>query len=88
MLVGAREGQWGVVSWGEIAWGEMPDIGDGGIEAANHIAMYVTMQQSSMFCRSTPEPKVQLYIYIRNNIEGNLDDLKFGDDILDISAEA
>ena len=46
---------------------KMQDIGDGGMEAANHIAMYVPMQQSCMFCTCTPEPKVQLkkkYIYI------------------------
>ena len=30
--------------WGGITWGEIPDIGDGGIEAANHIAMCVPMQ--------------------------------------------
>ena len=35
--------------------GEMPDIGDGGMEAANHIAMYVPMQQSFMICTCTPE---------------------------------
>ena len=35
------EEQCGVGSWGKITWGEMPDIGDGGIEARNHIAMYV-----------------------------------------------
>ena len=29
--------------WGGKAWGEMPEIGDGGMEAANHIAMYVPM---------------------------------------------
>ena len=27
--------------WRRITWGEMPDIGDGGMEAANHLAMYV-----------------------------------------------
>ena len=42
----------------------MPDIGDGGLEAANHIAMYVPMQQSCMFCTCTPESKEQSYIYI------------------------
>ena len=46
--------------WGGIAWGEMPDTDDGGIEAANHIAMYVPMQQSCMIYTCTPEPKVQL----------------------------
>ena len=39
---GAREGQqeeWG--GWGGITWGEMPDVGEVGMEAANHIAMCV-----------------------------------------------
>ena len=35
----------------------MPDIGDGGMEAANHLAMQVPMQQSRMICTRTPEPK-------------------------------
>ena len=42
-----------------ITWAEMPDIGDGGMEGANHIAMYVPMQQSCMICTCSPEPKVQ-----------------------------
>ena len=54
------EEQWRVGSWGEIAWGEMPDIGDGGMEAANHIAMYVPMQQSCIISTGNPEPKAQL----------------------------
>ena len=45
---------------GEITWGEMPDVGDEGTEAANHIATCVPMQQSCMICTCTPEPKVQL----------------------------
>ena len=45
--------------------GEMPGIGDEGMEAANQIAMYGSMQQSCMFCTCTLEPKVQLYIYIK-----------------------
>ena len=62
---GLREGQQEVGSWGGITWGEMPDIGDGELEAANHIAMYVPIQQSCMFCTCTPEPNVQyIYIYI------------------------
>ena len=56
---GLREGQQELGGWGGITWGEMPDIGDGGMEAANHIAMYVPMQQSCMICTCTPEPKVQ-----------------------------
>ena len=51
---------WG--GWGGIMGGEMPDIGDRGMEAANHIARYVPMQQSCMICTCTPEPKVQLKI--------------------------
>ena len=48
----------GVGGQGGIIWGEMPDVGDWGLEAANHIAMYVSMQQSCMICTCTPEPKV------------------------------
>ena len=44
--------------WGGITWGEMPDVGDGGMEAA-HIAMCVPIQQSCLICTGTPEPKVQ-----------------------------
>ena len=47
-----------------IRWGEMSDVGDGEMEAANHIAMCVPMQQSCMISTCTPEPKVQLKIYI------------------------
>ena len=50
-------GGWG--GWGGITWGEMPDVGDGGMEAAKHTAMCVPMQQSCMICTCTPEPKVQ-----------------------------
>ena len=39
-----RGGTIGVGGWGGITWGEMPDVGDGGMEAANHIAMCVPMQ--------------------------------------------
>ena len=40
----------------------MPDVSDGGMEAANHIAMCVSMQQSCMiYLPCTPEPKVQFY---------------------------
>ena len=58
------EAQRCIESWGGITWGEMPEIGDEGMEAANHIAMYVPMQQSCMFCTGTPETKVQLIIII------------------------
>ena len=60
---GLGEGQQGVGSWGGITRGEMPDIGDR-MEAANHIAIYVPMQQSCMFFTCTPEPKMQLKICI------------------------
>ena len=53
---GGTAGEWGC--WGGIPWGEMPDVGDRGMEAANHVAMYVPMQQSCMICTSTLEPKV------------------------------
>ena len=42
-----------------IIWGEMPDVGDREMEAANHIAMCVPMQQSCMICTCNPEPEVQ-----------------------------
>ena len=29
--------------WRGIMWGEIPDIGEGGMEAANHPAMYLPM---------------------------------------------
>ena len=57
------EGQWRVRSWGGwggITCGEMPDACDWGMEVANHLAMYVPMQQSCMIYTYTPEPKVQL----------------------------
>ena len=59
LLGGNRRGM-GVGNWGEIAWGEMPIIGGREMEAANHIAMYVPMQQSCMICTCTPKPKMQL----------------------------
>ena len=58
--VGAKGGTvGGWASWGGITWGDMPDVGDGKMEAANHTATYVPMQQSCMFYTCTPEPKVQ-----------------------------
>ena len=53
---GGTVGRWG--GEGGITWGEMPDVGDGGMEAANHIALCVPMQQSCMICTCTPESKV------------------------------
>ena len=44
---------------GERTWEEMPDVGYGGMEAANHIDMCVHMQLSCMFCTCTPKPKMQ-----------------------------
>ena len=35
LLGGIGEGQWG--GQRGITWGEMPDVGDGRMEAANHI---------------------------------------------------
>ena len=35
---------WG--GWGGITPGEMPDVGNEGMETANHHGMYVPMQQS------------------------------------------
>ena len=54
---GGTVGGWG--GWGGITWGETPDVGDGEMEATNHIAMCVPMQQSCMICTCTPEPKIQ-----------------------------
>ena len=59
-LGGLGEGQQGVGKVGRDNMGEMPDIGDEGMEATNHIAMYAPMQQSCMICTCTPEPKAQL----------------------------
>ena len=53
------EGQWGEGGWEGITWGEMPDIEEGGIEAANHLVMYAAMQQPCMDCTCTTEPKVK-----------------------------
>ena len=39
--------------------GRNAHVGDGEMEAANHIAMYVPMQQSCIICTCTPEPIVQ-----------------------------
>ena len=61
--VGGGKGGTAGAGWGGlggITCGERPDVGDGGMEAANHIAMCVPMQQSCMICTCTPEPKVQL----------------------------
>ena len=55
-LLGVARG--GTVVGGVITWGEMPGVGDGKIEAANHLAMYVPMQQSCMISTCIPEPKV------------------------------
>ena len=42
VLGGVKEGQWwGCGAWEGITWGEMPDVGDGGMEVANHIAMCI-----------------------------------------------
>ena len=54
---GGTAGGWG--DFGGITWGEMADVGDRGMEAANHIATYVPRQRSCMFCTCTPEHIVQ-----------------------------
>ena len=59
LLGRVRGGQLGWGGWGEITWGEMPDIGNGGVEAANYLTMYVPMQQSCMICTCTPETNIQ-----------------------------
>ena len=41
--VGAGRGIAGFGGWGGITLGEIPDVGDGGMEAANNIAMCVPM---------------------------------------------
>ena len=41
LLGGIGEGQWGVGSWGGITLGEIPNVGDGGVEAANHHGMCI-----------------------------------------------
>ena len=55
---GGTLGGW--AGWGEITWGEMPDVDDRRMEATNHTATCVRMQQSYIICTCTPEPKVQL----------------------------
>ena len=37
LLWGPGEGQRGMGRLERVTWGEMPDIGDGGLEATNHI---------------------------------------------------
>ena len=59
LLQGTRGGPVGLGRLGGITWGEIPDIGDRWMEAANHIAMCVPMQQSCMFFTCTPKPKMQ-----------------------------
>ena len=57
-----REGQQRVGRLGRDNMGEMPNIDDGVMEAANHIAMYVPMQQS---CRIDISPK-KIYKWTTN----------------------
>ena len=44
---------------GGIVWGETPNVGDRGMEAANHHGMCEPMQQSCKICTCTPELKVK-----------------------------
>ena len=55
---GQGEGQRVVGRLGRDNIGEMPDISDGEMEAANHIAIYVCMHQSCDICTCTLELKV------------------------------
>ena len=48
---------WG--GWEKITLGEMPDVGDGGIETANHHGMCIPVQQSCKICTCTLGLKVQ-----------------------------
>ena len=59
LLVRARGGIVLGRGWRGTMWGEMPGIDDRGMDAANHLARYVPMQQSYMICTCTPESKVQ-----------------------------
>ena len=43
LLGGTEEGKWGVGSWGGITLGEIPNVGDEGMEAANHHGMCIPM---------------------------------------------
>ena len=51
---GLQQGGWG--GRRGITWVEMPDVGDGWMEAANHIAMCEPMQQYCVICTCTLEP--------------------------------
>ena len=44
---------------GGITLGQTLNVGDGRMDGANHIAMYVPMQQSCMICTCTPKSKMQ-----------------------------
>ena len=58
LLWGAKGGTAGVGGGRRgITWGEMPDVGDGGMEAANHIAMCIPKQQSCMIYTHTQNLK-------------------------------
>ena len=63
--VGGTAGGWG--GRGGITWGEMSDVGDGGMEAANHITMCLPMQQSCIICTCTPALKVQFKKHTLSN---------------------
>ena len=60
LLEGLMEGQWGVGRFGRDNMGRNARYRWRGMEAANHLARNVLMQQSCMICTCTPESKVQL----------------------------
>ena len=60
LLGGIGEGQQVGGGWGGITLGEISDVGDEGMETANHHGMCVPVQQSCMFFICTPKPKMQL----------------------------
>ena len=41
---------WG--GWGKITWGKMPDIGDRGMEAANHLAYATILHDLHIYPRT------------------------------------
>ena len=51
--------------WEGITWGEMPDVGDRRTEAANHFAIFVSMQQSCRMQDVHLYPKAQSTIIIK-----------------------
>ena len=73
-MVGWRGGEERDIEWGQGGWrglmrGEIGDIGDGGMKAANLLAMYAPMQQSCMICTLPQNLKYnKIYIYTHTAI--------------------